>query len=73
MVKHLITLKLMPDHNGNDTGQLEVELHKDGSLQLIKTPEKLSFLLAPSDAKELVTVLQKERDPNSQGAVAYIV
>jgi hypothetical protein len=59
-MKHLATIKLMADHEGNDTGQLEVELHRDNSLQLIKTPEQLSFFLAPDEVNELLTVLQRE-------------
>jgi hypothetical protein len=37
-MKHLATIKLMADHEGNDTGQLEVELHRDNSLQLKEIP-----------------------------------
>jgi len=36
-MKHLATIKLMADE-GNDTGQLEVELHRDNSLQLKEIP-----------------------------------
>ena len=59
-MKHLITLTLRPDHEGNEAGQLEVELHRDNSLQLIKTPEQQSFFLAPDEVKKLLKVLTKE-------------
>jgi hypothetical protein len=59
-MKHLITLKLTPEHEGNEPGQLEVELHRDSSLQLIKTPEQQSFFLEANEARKLLTVLQNE-------------
>jgi len=59
-MKHLITLNLTPEHEGNPPGQLEVELHRDNSLQLIKTPEQQSFFLDANEVRRLLTVLQKE-------------
>lgn len=59
-MKHLITLKLMPDHEGSDTGRLEVELHRDNTLQLIRTPGQGSVFISPGEVRSLLTVLQKE-------------
>jgi hypothetical protein len=58
-MEHLITLKLTPDHEGNAPGQLEVELQRDNSLQLVKTPEQQSFFLDANEVRKLLTAAPK--------------
>jgi len=60
-VEHLETIELMPDPSDPNTpaGHLEIELLRDKSVLIIKTPDQQSFQLSIQETKHLIAVLQR--------------
>ena len=62
-MEHLATVELLPDprqepQNGVPE-HLEIEVLRDGSVLIIKTPDQRSFQLSQEQTKKLIAVLQR--------------
>jgi hypothetical protein len=60
-MEHLETIKLLPDPSGEDSTEehLEIELLRDDSVLIIRTPQQTSFQISKEETAKLIAALQR--------------